>query len=182
MKHRLLSPLIAALFFSGSLGAAEPPPMPKPAKEHEWLKKFVGEWNIETEVLMTGQPSMKVQGTESARMLGGFWILGENKSDFMGQAFSGLMSLGFDPEENRFVGSWIDSNSPALWEYTGTLDEAAQVLTLNTKGYCPMEGQVCQFRQTVEFKSPDQRVLTAERLGKDGRWKPSMTIIATRKK
>jgi hypothetical protein len=182
MKTNLLNYLAAALLCAGSRIAAEPPALPQPTQEHEWLKKFVGEWDIETEVFVEpGKPPMKMKGTESARMLGGFWVVGENKGEMMGAPFTGIMTFGYDLEKKKYVGTWVDSNTSELWKYTGTVD-ANGILTLETEGFCPIEGRVCQFKDTIEFKSPDLRVLTGTRLGKDGKWNPSMTVTARRRK
>jgi hypothetical protein len=182
MKSNLLTRVAVVLLFAGSLIAAEPPEMPKPTKEHEWLKRFAGEWEVETEVYMEpGKPPMKVQGTESARMLGGFWVVGETKGEMMGTPFTGLMTFGYDPEKKKYVGTWVDSNTSTLWQYLGTVDSSGNVLTLETEGYCPLEKQVCQFKDTIEFKSKDHRVLTGTRLGKDGKWVTAMKVTARRK-
>jgi len=48
-----------------AVGAAqEPPPIPRPAKEHEWLKALEGEWATDGEcVTEPGKPQMKMKGT-----------------------------------------------------------------------------------------------------------------------
>lgn len=183
MRTNTIPRLAAALLFAGTLLAAEPPAMPKPVAEHDWLKQFAGEWETETEIFMEpGKPPMKARGTESARMLGGFWVMGEHKGEFMGTPFTGVMTVGFDPGKKKYVGTWVDSNTSALWQYVGTVDASGKVLTLETEGFCPMEQQVCQFKDVIEFKSSDHRVLTSTKLGKDGKWTPVMTLNAHRKK
>lgn len=183
MKINFIHHLAAVLLFAGNLLAAAPPAMPQPTKEHEWLKQFAGEWDVETEAFMEpGQPPMKMKGTESARMLGGFWIVGENKGEFMGAPFTGIMTFGYDPEKKKYIGTWVDSNTSTLWQYLGTANASGKILTLETEGFCPLEGKVCQFKNTFEFKSKDHRVLTGTKLGKDGKWTTAMTVTARRKK
>lgn len=183
MKTKLLTVLSTLLFCLPTINAADAPAMPQPVKEHEWLKQFVGEWDTTTEIFAApDQPSLKAAGHESAKMIGGFWMMGENEGEMMGQTFTGIMTLGYDPEKKRYIGTWVDSNTSTLWNYKGTLDEGGKILTLESEGYCPMEGQVCQFKDTVEFKSKDERVLTGARLGKDGKWTKMMTVTAKRKK
>lgn len=164
---------------------AEPatPQLPQPTKEHEWLKKFVGEWDTETEIVIAeGQPPLKAKGSESAKMLGGFWVVGQNQGDLMGTPFAGIMTFGYDPDKKQYVGTWVDSNTSTLWQYTGTVSEDGTKLTMDSEGMCPMEGKVCKFRDTVEFISPDKRVLTGTKLDeKTGEWVEKMTVTATRK-
>ena len=56
MNLRIIPFAIAALVMS-SFSVAQPPDMPKPQKEHEWLKNFVGEWDSEAEAIMQLNPS-----------------------------------------------------------------------------------------------------------------------------
>src|SRR5688572_28399357 len=59
MKLDVLIRFAALLFFAGDLIAAEPRAMPQPTKEHEWLKQFAGEWDVETEAFVApDQPPM----------------------------------------------------------------------------------------------------------------------------
>ena len=182
MKTYILTHLATLMLLAGNLISAEPPEMPQPTKEHEWLKKFVGEWDVETELFMEpGKPAMKVKGLESARMIGGFWVVGETKGEMMGAPFTGLMTFGYNPEKKKYVGTWVDSHTSTLWQYLGSVDPSGKILTMETEGYCPMEKQICQFKDTVEFKSNDHRVLTGTKLGKDGKWTTAMIVTARRK-
>ena len=47
MKRNTFAVLIATFLGAGAfLTAQEPPQMPPPAKEHEWLQQFVGNWDL----------------------------------------------------------------------------------------------------------------------------------------
>ena len=51
----------------------------EPGAEHRWLLQLVGEWTFEHEAnLGAGQPTMTVTGEESARALGGAWVVLES--------------------------------------------------------------------------------------------------------
>jgi hypothetical protein len=176
---------VAALFLGAAmLQAQEPPKMPEPVKEHEWLKQFVGEWEQEITVTMfPGQPPLKMKGSETARMLGGFWVIGEGKGEMLGMPFSNILTIGYDPEKKKYVGTWVDSSGSYLWKYEGSVDATGKILTLNTEGPNPMkEGQTAKYKETTEFKSKDQRVFTSSILGEDGKWTTVVTMVANRKK
>ena len=115
--------------------ADDTPKLPAPLKEHDWLKQLAGEWVTEAEMVMEpGKPPMKSTGTETARTLGGFWLVGEHKSRVMGIPVTGVMTVGYDPAKKKYVGTWVCSMDGHLWNYEGAVDSAGKVLTLNTEG------------------------------------------------
>jgi hypothetical protein len=107
-----------------------------PQKEHQWLQKLVGEWTYETEVKMeSGQPVENSTGTETVRSLGGLWVLAEGRGEMPGcGTATTLITLGYDPQKQRYVGTWIGSMMTYLWLYEGELDANETVLTLNSEG------------------------------------------------
>ena len=159
------------------------PQMPGPHPEHAWLGKFVGEWTAEVAIFnVAGQPPEKSTGAESVRAVGGFWILAENTGTVMGQPFTGIMTLGYSPERQRYIGSWVDSMASHLWTYDGTVDDSGNRLTLEAEGPCPMKGgALANFRETVEFVDDDHRVFTSAMQAEDGSWDPKMVIHYHRK-
>jgi Protein of unknown function (DUF1579) len=185
MKKTMIAGLAAALL-SGTLlvVAEELPKMPPPVKEHEWLQQFTGEWENDVEIFMEpGKPAIKAQGTETIRMIGGFWVVSDGKGEMMGMPFVHMLTLGYDPQQKKYVGTWIDSMSSYLWKYVGSVDETGKKLTLETEGPCPMApGKLSKFKEVTEFKSKDHRVFTSNMLGDDGKWKTILTVNARRKK
>jgi predicted enzyme related to lactoylglutathione lyase len=175
MKSKLLaSAVLTLLTVAGICRAADPPipEMPKPVKDHEWLKNLVGEWDCECEIFMEpGKPPVKAKSSESARMLGGFWVLTDGKGEIMGMPMMSQMTLGYDPDKKKFVGTWVDNMSSYLWHYTGSLDADGKKLTLDAEGPCPMApGKMSKFKETIELKGKDQKSFTSQILGDDGKW------------
>ena len=159
--------------------------MPPPVKQHEWLQQFVGDWDVTVEVTMEpGKPSVRGKGSESTRMLGGFWVIAEGKGELEGTpgTISSLLTLGYDANANQFVGTWIDSMNSYLWKYKGKLDATRKVLTLETEGPCPHRTGLVRFREVIEFKSEDHHVFTSSMLGEDGRWVTMVTAHYRRSK
>jgi hypothetical protein len=174
---------VLALTLAIAVQAADAPKPPAPQKEHEWLKQLEGEWVTEAEMLMApGQPPMKWKGTETVRSLGGFWTVGEMKSEFMGTPVTGMMTLGYDPKAAKFVGTWVCSADGHLWKYEGTLDAAGKVLTLNTEGPdMSAPGKLAKMKDVIEIKDKDHKVLTSSMQGPDGKWVQFMTMHLRRK-
>lgn len=166
-----------------SVMAAEMPDFPKPTPEHQWLQQFVGEWDAETEAFMEpGQPAVHTKGTEKTESLGGFWTTSEISSTMMDMPFKGLMTLGYDTEKKKYVGTWVDSMTGQLWKYEGFVAPGSNALTLESEGACPMRpGKLTKFREVIELKDKDHKVFSSSMLGEDGKWMTMMTSTAKRK-
>jgi hypothetical protein len=176
------APTGAAADSTASCGGEGDFNMPPPTKEHEWLHRFVGEWESEVEMSMgPDQPPTRISGKETARMLGGFWLLMEGGNEEMPYRF--LLTLGYDPRQGSYVGSWVDSMSTNAWKYRGTVNSTGNILTLETEGpFPPPNGPVSQIREVTEFKSDDLRVFTSSVRQESGEWVTVCTITARRKK
>ena len=157
----------------------------KPQKEHEWLQKLVGEWTSEMDAMMgPDKPSETCTGTESVRSIGGLWTMGEGTGQMPdGGAATTFMTLGYDPVKGKYVGSFIGSMMTNMWLYEGTLDASGKVLTLDTEGPSfSGDGTTAKYKDVIEFKSDDHRILTSQVLGADGKWTQFMTAHYRRKK
>ena len=149
----------------------------EPQKQHQWLDQFIGEWISETEYSMgSDQPPSKIKGTEVVRSLGGLWIIAEGVGE-MPDASSGktMMTLGFDPQSDRFVGTFIGTMMTHLWIYNGSLDATEKVLTLDTEGPNFSQSAMTKYKDIIEFVSNDHRIMTSQILGDDGNWLQFMT-------
>jgi Protein of unknown function (DUF1579) len=71
-----------------------------------------------------------------------------------------------------------------LWVYDGALDAAERSLTLEAEGPSmeALESKTGKYRDVMEFKSDDHRVLNSYTLGADGAWQQFMTVHYRRKK
>ncbi len=144
-----------------------------PQAEHAWLQRFVGEWTFEGECLMgPDQPPMKSSGTESMRSLGGLWVVGEGQGTTPdGSPATMIITLGFDPQKGRFVGTFVGSMMTNLWVYDGELDATGRILTLAADGPSFTDpGKTAKYRDVVEVVSDDHRLLKSSVLGDDGEW------------
>jgi len=153
------------------------------SEEHAWLQQLVGDWTGVAEANMgPGTDPMRIESTEHVRSLGGFWILAEGAATIQGTPVSTVMTLGYDPRQEKYVGSWVDSTSTHMWSYKGTLDDAKTTLTLETEG--PDFGDPtknARYRDVIEVKGKDKKVLTSWVLAADGNWISFMSAEYTRK-
>lgn len=175
---------LASIALSAAVLAQETPKPAAPEKEHEWLAQLAGEFTTDAEAIFAPDtPPFKCAGTATARSVGGFWLVNEHKMEPMGVPMTGIMTVGYDPAAKKFVGTWVDSMSSHMWKYEGSLDKTGKILTLEAEGPVPTDPtKMAKFRDVIEVKSPDHRVLTSAMQGADGKWTTFMTMNYRRKK
>lgn len=157
----------------------------EPQKEHRWLERLVGEWTYESEAPPEpGAPPKRVTGTETVRSLGGIWFLLEGEGEMGGGPATTVMTIGFDPQKKQFVGTWIGSMMGYLWVYEGgELDAAERILTLHATGPSMSgDGGTARYKDVVELRNDDTRVLTGWVQGADGQWQQITSTEYRRKK
>lgn len=144
-------------------------------KEHRWLQKLVGQWVGECECNMGPEkPVAKTKGTEVVRSVGGLWTVGEGEGEcpVTNTLVRSIMTLGYDPEKRRFVGTFIASMMTHLWLYEGSLEASGNRLVLNTEGpdFTPGKSGLVKYQDIIEFIDDDHRTLSSQVLGEDGQW------------
>lgn len=167
-----------------SVARGAEPMMPAPQKEHEWLQKFIGEWDSNSKASMgPGLPDMECKGTITSKALGGFWIASEMKSEMMGMSFTGQQTIGYDAKKKAYVGTWVDSMTDHMWKYQGTVDKTGKILTLEAEGPNFMsDGKMTKFQDIYEFTDNDHIAFSSKMLGDDGKWVTFMSGTSVRKK
>jgi hypothetical protein len=80
-------------------------------------------------------------------------------------------------ESVRSLGDlWILAEGQGEMPGGGGLDAAERVLTLDAEGPdMAAEGKTAKYRDVIELKTDDHRVLTSHMLGDDGTWHQFMT-------
>lgn len=156
----------------------------EPQKEHRWLQRLVGDWEFEIDAMMEpGQPPQKFKGSESVRSLGGLWVVAEGQGEMPGGGTATtVMTLGYDPQKGRYLGTFIGSMMTHLWLYDGALDANETALALDTEGpNMAVEGQMAKYQDVIGMTDDGQRTLTSRMLGEDGQWREVVTAHYRRK-
>lgn len=142
--------------------------VPEPQAQHRWLQRFLGEWKWSSD---------DASGTETGRALGELWISVHGDGERPGAG--GIrdltqLTLGFDPNTGRFVGSWVGSMMTHHWLYEGEL--AGNTLTLTAEGPA-FDGsdRMQAYRDVHEFTDDNRRTLKAFVQQDDGSWEHFMT-------
>jgi len=155
------------------------PPMPKPTPHHAHLKSMEGTWECTVKMAgHDGQPS-ESKGTETIRMLGEFWAVSEFKGDMMGMPFMGTSLDGFDTDQGKHVGMWVDSMSPDRVTYEGECSNKCMTITCVGQGKDHETGKPCKLKMVTEMKDKDHRTFT---MSQEGKPEHTMVITYTRKK
>ena len=155
---------------------ANVPVPPKPTPEHEWLHRLVGEWSFEMPDHEGGEKPYV--GAETITQVGDLWIQAVARGETAdGSTAISVTTLGYDPDQQRFVGTFLSSMSTYLWVYSGFLDESGSVLTLESTGpdfHNPEEKRL--YRDVVRLDAPDRRTMTAMIQQEDGTWSEMMAV------
>lgn len=149
----------------------------EPQPQHQWLHQLVGEWTSEMDAIMgPDQPPAKFTGKETVRSLGGLWVIGEGQVEMPGGGTGHtVITLGYDPAKQQFVGSFIGSMMAGMWLYSGQLE--GNVLTLDTEGPSFADpNKLARYQDIVEIINADHRQLRSRTLGEDGKWVEFMTV------
>lgn len=151
--------------------AASSPPMPVPLDKHRWLNRFVGEWEFTTELhALPGEP-LTTEGTEQVRPIGEFWIIAESQSTMMDIPMTNVLTFGYDPQQQKYIGTSVDSMSSTIWRYEGEVDDSGDRFTVRWEGPCPrVPTDLVHFRGVTEFHSDDHRTFKATTRNDDGEW------------
>jgi hypothetical protein len=179
--NRIVLAAVAVLATAGLVVAAtswqeEMAPV-KPTKFHEFLKQFEGEWVGDVEMMGT-----KSKGSETDRLAaGGLFLVTDYQGEMMGNKFSGHGIMGYDTLKKKYVGSWVDSMSTAIWTSEGSCDDAGKVFTSVMEGPDPT-GKMMKMKMVSEITGKDSKRLTFFMTGEDGKEHSTGKIEYTRKK
>ena len=173
--HFTLSFVVVALLVNSTLMAQVPSAPP----EMDIFKQEVGEWDAEIKAWSgPGEPEV-TKGSETNRMMGGFWTIGNFKGKMFGFDFLGHGTYTFDAEKKKYVGTWRDSLGPAVMRTTGDYDKEKKTLTMTGDALTP-EGVMAPHIMTTVFNG-DKKVMTMEIQQKDGSKFKMLEISYTKK-
>jgi hypothetical protein len=178
------SMLTALATMASTCRAQEMPEMPAPGKEHKLLEQFAGEWTVESTANIPGSDEpMTCTGTESSKLMGGFWFVADGEGDMGGMKMTSLMTIGYDTKAKQYVGTFVCSAGDTMWEYTGKFDETGKKLILSTTGPAMMDPDaMVEYEETLELVDADHKTFTSSVKGDDGKWTEIVKMEYTRVK
>jgi hypothetical protein len=166
----LASALALAAILSCTARAQEQqdPQLPQVSDQHKLLHKDVGTWDAVMKIYpQEGAQPMESKGTEKNELLpGGMWLVSQFKGEVFGMPFTGMGTIGYDPIEKKYVGTWVDSISPHLTVIKGEYDAAKKTMTSIAEGRDFQTGEVTQSKHITRFI--DENTRTFEIHAKEG--------------
>lgn len=157
--------LIAIIFiaFNVTISSAQELRYDLPQAEHNMLQRFAGDWQFERLSVPEDESEPKVlgKGTISAEMVGDFFVESRWTGDIYGFDYKAYQSLGYDIEQKKYTGYWIDSFMSFRWKLSGDFNEEGQEFILSTHGPSPTGGTT-NFRERYKFDSEDLITIIGE--------------------
>lgn len=153
-----------------------------PSPQHHWLKQLVGQWSIAASCTMPDGSNQQTTANESVRMLGEYFAVATLTGHMPGcdMEIETILTLGYDTDKQRFVGSWIGTPMPKLVIYEGSLSEDQSTLTLDCE--CPSfedPTKTAQYQDIIIIKSDTQREFHSQIRQPDGSWNRFMSSYYT---
>lgn len=155
-----------------------------PDENHEFLKKFVGTWEVESKMWVKpgAEPSVSNLTSEGKMILGGRYLYFVFEGTMMGQPFKGIQIVGYDKFEKKYRTFWIDNSSTPFFLTSGNLDESGKILTETGAWPDFMTGGTSKVKAVTKILNDDKIVYEMYMIGPDGQEFKSMENTSTRKK
>jgi hypothetical protein len=161
--------------FTAGLALAQE--FPKPGPEHEKLQQLAGTWDAEMEI--QGQTTKATATYKS--ICGGMWLQSDFEGDLGGTKFQGHGLDGYDQQQKKYVGVWVDSMSSAPLNLEGNYDAKKKLLVMTGQSLGP-DGKPQKFKNTTEYKDKDHFTFKMFMVDDEGKDQIAFTIEYSRRK
>lgn len=159
-----------------------PPPQ---TKEHKWLQQMVGTWRFESVgpemPTEDGSESEPMAGVEVAEPIGDYWVVMTGKAS--GGPIPGskaVLTVGYDHEQGKFVGTWVGSPMTKLFVYDCTFDESENTLVMACDGPAWSGEGTTQYRDCMKVIDANTREFFSMYQDENGSWNEFMRLRFTR--
>ena len=148
-------------------------------EEHKMLKMDEGVWDAKI-TLWSGPDTEPIRSNakETNTMIGALWSIGKLEGNIAGMDYVGHATLGYDPMQKKYVGTWIDSLTPVITHMSGTYDPKTKTLILYYTTY-GQDGQEEKRKNVMVYKDEKTRDFIMY-LKKGEEWTQAMEILYKR--
>lgn len=145
--------------------------------EHKQLAKYVGDWTYGSTMTMAGAPPMESTGTAKiTTVLGGRFLLEENKGEMMGQPVESRHYTGYNTDTKKYEANWTWTMNTSMMNMTGTSSDGGKTIVSSAVVDGP---EKMNLKITHTFIDDDHFTMEMTSEGPDG---GSMVTKYTRKK
>ncbi len=150
-----------------------------PLEEHKMLKMDEGVWNAKLTMWKTpGAEPIQSDLIETNTMLGDLWSIGKMEGNISGTDYVGFATLGYNPIQKKYVGTWVDSVTPEITQMIGNYKPKSKTLTLYYS-ITDYEGKQEKRKNIMVYKDKNIREFETFVL-KNDKWNKSTEILYTR--
>lgn len=155
-----------------------------PNENHEFLKNFVGEWEVLTTLWMEpGAEPVSFQNKAKAELIfGGRFLMLDIKGIMFGQPYEGIQIMGYDNLLKKNISFWIDSSSTSFYLTSGSREKGKNVITETGIWKDPMSEEDMKVKLITTLVSKDEYILEMIMILPDGTEFKSMESLSKRKK
>jgi hypothetical protein len=156
----------------------------KTGPQHKLLESMAGSWTYTSKMwLEPGKDPVESKGTAERKMiLDGRYLADHVQGEMFGKEFRGYGLTGYDNNQQKYVGVWVDGMSTGIAQSVGTADESGKVITFTREDYDPVEKAKVKSRDVTRVLSDDKHVMEMYKVLPDGKEVKMMEITFTRKK
>jgi Protein of unknown function (DUF1579) len=154
-----------------------------PVKEHEYLKKYVGDWDAEVKAWSQpgAEPTISKGAMKGELLYEGRYVKTEFESTMMNMPFKGMQILGYDLFKKKYTAIWLDNMSTHFSPTTGALDPAGKILTETGVWPDPMTGGTSKVKIVTTWLAEGKYRFDMFMIGPDGKEIKSMEITYTKR-
>jgi hypothetical protein len=154
-------------------------PLDMPGEAHKFFEQMVGAWEVKLKVYQAPDAEpLTGRGDMSRKMvLGGRFLMTTYKGEFVGETFLGFGYDGYDNHKKKYVSSWIDNNSTALYYSEGELDETGKILTQYGESVDPETGKLKKLKSELSIRSLSMHKLVSYEMNEEDEWVKTMEAL-----
>ncbi|HEY3347067.1 MAG TPA: DUF1579 domain-containing protein [Nitrospirota bacterium] len=154
-----------------------------PSAPHKMLARLEGSWITRTRGFAEpSKPPVESTGTcEQKMILGEHYLQQEYTGDMMGETFTGINIIGYDNHAKRYVSTWIDSMSTAIYYFRGTASADGKTITQECSYDDPLRGSLL-WRSVTRIVDDDTMEYEMYITPKGGKEVKEMEMTVTRKR
>jgi len=150
-----------------------------PLAEHEMLQMDDGVWHASISMWgADGSETARGTAKETNTIVGGIWSIGRMEGEIAGTDFVGYATLGYDPMQEQYVGTWIDSATPVMAHMVGEYEAETKTLILFYTIYLD-DGHPQERKNVMVYEDEKTRDFVAFRKSGD-EWIKVMEILYER--